>query len=182
MPKTLLSALLALALVTPGHAAAPVASVTDPRGDWPVASQDILSARLSSVYVHGVPTLRAEVDLAAAPNPLVPTTYTVDFGVGCAAYSLTSDGTSGTLERSDCKVKKLTTSAPGTAAVHGTTLVIQAPYALGLQVGQVAQGLGAVAATVFVAYWQLTGDFATSGDIALAPYDTTYVLGSDLHH
>lgn len=182
MPKPWIAALLAVALVTPAHAA-PAPQVTDPKGDWAVASQDVLSARVSSVLVNRVPTLRAELTLAAAPESRLPTDFVVQFFVGCTVYDLNYDGTTAALERLTCAATPVSSTAPATVTVRGTTLVLQAPYALGLRRGQVATYFAAAAYTVYAGVYQpgLSGDLlACTCDVAFAPDKTSYVLGSDL--
>ncbi len=185
-----------VASAAPAHAA-PSPQVTDPKGDWQVASQDVLSARLSSRYVGGKPSLRGELRLAAVPD--VPTTYRFNFGLGCSSYSFAyvwpgvAQGASATFERWDyCappaavpEAPKTTADAtfPVTFAVTGTTLVWQAAYAGGIKKGVRVANFAALACTVLggvVAGDTTTGSHEVwAGDIAYSA-NRYYVVGSDL--
>ena len=181
MRTPLLAALLAVALATTTSHAAPAAQFTDAKGDWAVASQDVLSARISSVLAGGAPAIRAELTLAAAPDPTLPSSYNVQFAVGCVSYALTYDGKAATLQQVSCTRQPATTTAPATASVRGTTLVLQAPYALGLRRGQVAGPFAAVAYTAFAGFGVGLGPpTVCTCDLAYSPDRSRYVLGSDL--
>jgi hypothetical protein len=192
MRRTLLAALVAgVATFTSTAQAAPSPQVRDPKGDWQVASQDVLSARVSSVRVGGKPALRGELTMAAAPD--VPTTYNLYFYVGCVTYQFAYDWrvdaahSAAKFVRSDCPtsdtdVLPKTHDFPATVTAKGTTLTWVAPYAGGIARGTKVSGFAALVFTtpVFVDEgdsW--TGSHeAYTGDIG---YGTaTYVVGSDL--
>lgn len=191
MRRTLLAALAALALAAPAaHAAAPAPQVTDPRGDWHVPSQDVVSGRISSVLVRGAPHLRGELRLAAPPATGVPASYELTFGIGCAGYGFTyawdglPEGGTATLDQWDWCFDELQPWSdpeirlPVTFAVRGSTLTFQTPYTGGLRRGQRAKRFHIQACqricgvTVAAAVGADVGDHASSNAV--------YVVGSDL--
>jgi hypothetical protein len=192
MRRTLLAALVAgVATFTSTAQAAPSPQVRDPKGDWQVASQDVLSARVSSVLVSGRPALRGELTLAAAPA--VPTTYKLYFYAGCIGYGFTYDWhvdaahSAAKFTRSDCpaeiaEVVPKTQDFPATVTVKGTTLTWVAPYAGGVKRGTKVTGfaamvytapVGAVESDSWTGYHE-----AYAGDVGYS--DAVYVVGSDL--
>lgn len=196
MRRTLLSALLAgVAAFASAAQAAPSPQVTDAKADWPVESQDVLSARLSSRLVNRKPALHGELTLAVAPSATVPTTYRFSFMRGCVYYAFVYDwkGAAGTAVATFTRQECLTgaespvempkeTAFPVTFTLRGTTLDFVAPYAGGIARGSRLTAFGAMAYTVpFAAVY---GDSWTgyhevwSGDVAWS--DATYVAGSDL--
>jgi hypothetical protein len=191
MTRPLLAALAALALAAPStHAAPPAPQVTDARGDWSLASQDVLSGRVSSLLVRGVPQLRGEIALAAQPAAGAPATYELTWGIGCAGYGFTytwngvPGGGSATLDQWDWCWDELQPWSdpeirfPVTFAVRGSTLTFRTPYVGGIRRGQRAKRFHIQActrvcgATVGVAPSVELGDYASS--------NASYVVGSDL--
>lgn len=126
-------------------AARPGRSVSDPRGDWPLASADVTSVRVGNAPGR---TPRATVELTLAAAPDATTTYTA-FVRGAAAcdswsFEVTRIGTpaqTGTVERTGyCPgfQKPLVPPSPGLPAavtVRGTTVTFTVPYADGLRRG-----------------------------------------------
>jgi hypothetical protein len=177
--RPLLAALCAATLLAaPAHAGSRPATVTDPKGDWAVAGQDLVRARLYSVTA-GTRALRADVELADVP--VTGTTYAVQLGneASCESWALvvTFYGTpeqSASLQHFPCSVTGLPgsdASIAATFAVTGKTLRLTAPYGLGLRRGTRLTYGGASAATYFLGLFVgppanqdvLTGDIAMNG-------------------
>jgi hypothetical protein len=194
--RHLLAALLggAVALATPALAA-PSSQLGDPKGDWAVASQDVLSGRLSSVLVAGKPVLRGELTLAAPPAAGVVSTYNFGFQVGCEYWSFNYIWP-GTAQAAQADLEMWSyCTAPGqvpkeqpdakyavTFAVAGSTLTWQAPYAGTIRKGAKAGTFAALACPVVggVAFGNVDGKATEvwTGDIAFS--QAVYVIGSDL--
>lgn len=188
--------LLAVVAAASPATAAPAPQVTDPAGDWGVASQDVLWARLSSTGTKAAPVLRGELRLAAAPAPGTTSRYWLGFHVGCVAYRFTyvwsgaPQGSGATLEEySYCAGtaapvrNPVDRTYPVTVAVKGTTVVWQAAYAGAIRRGARA-GTFYVFACVpncgvrFVNTSSGREDEVLTGDVAES--DARYVIGSDL--
>lgn len=180
-------AVAAAALVTPATASPARrtpnrASVTDPAGDWPVASEDILGVRVETVRVDGKPALRAVITLAAEPDPL--TEYFVSVAGRChtwtifnrTPYAASADAR---LMYSECvapsRPATLPASAPATVVVSGKDVVLTAPYALGLATGMRIMSVTAVASVRGAAVSAPVVGFRWTGDYASA--DVVYALG-----
>jgi hypothetical protein len=157
-------------------------AITDATGDWAVASQDILSAQVTSGRVNGVPTVRAVLTLADAPDGVAQ--YAVSFASGCDSWVLSARGIGGgdmqdvRLQHSVCRpAAQFATSAPENApaqvAVSGKQVVLTAKYALGLEKGLRVTSMAASASPFFtgatVGQDAVGQDgWVTSGDLALA--------------
>jgi hypothetical protein len=182
---SLLPLLLPLLLAAPATAKPAAATIKDPKGDWAVASEDVLAARLEGLVAKGAKTLHATVTLAAAPD--AATTYYVAFVDGvCNSWELSVQGLGtqaqrAVLTRYTCGDSTDAASVVGesvavTAVAHGTTVEFSAPYALGLRHGTKVDGLLAAAAVRY-ASWGVGMDsdtFYTDGDIARG--NSSYVL------
>lgn len=192
MRRTLLAALVAAVAALPSTAqAAPSPQVIDKKGDWVVASQDLVTARLSSVLVGGKPALRADLTFAEAPGQ-VPTTYQFGFTKGCLGYGFTYEAQAtakASFVRTECYTgaegvagTPKQTTFPATATISGTTLTMIAPYAGGIARGNKVKDffafvydvpVGLVGNNSVLGYSEIyTGDMAFSSN--------SYVVGSDL--
>jgi hypothetical protein len=156
-----LAGITALLTAAPALAAPRPATLSDPKGDWAVASQDLVGVRISSVRTATGPGIRAEMTLVAAPD--VPTTYTTVIHIAgrCDGWALVAadHGTplqQARLEYYACPsdtssaVPVPDDTAPATVEVRGTTVVLTAPYALGLARRQRIEGAVIAASTRFV--------------------------------
>jgi hypothetical protein len=140
MRRTVLTALCATALLAaPAHAAPRPAVLRDAKGDWSVAGQDLLAARISGVRVNGVRAVRAEVDLADVPTTgstygvLVETEACGSWGLVVSLYGTAEANAS--FQHFPCPatgIEGSDASMPATFSVTGKTLTITAPYGLGL--------------------------------------------------
>jgi hypothetical protein len=180
------TAAAAAVLAAPAVAAPRAATLNDPKGDWPVASQDVLSARVTSVRVAGRPALVAALTLAAAPD--APTQYSVAVTAGCDSWLLSVRNLGTDLE--DARIEHVvcydladyptrqTEIEHATATVRGTTVEITAPYTLGLKRGTKVTSLSAGASAFFTGVYvgHDVGDqgFVMSGDVAFGK--VSYVL------
>jgi hypothetical protein len=196
MRRTFWTALLGgVVVLAPVALAAPSPQLSDPKGDWQVSSQDVLSGRISSVLAAGRPNLVGELSLAAAPAAGVVSQYALNFLVGCDAYTFsyfwpgTTQGAKATLDHySFCQERPVTEPLPDdststTFAVKGTTLTWQLPYTGKIVKGARANGFSAVGCSAIGAVF--FGDSITglhevdTGDVAYAT-NRSYVIGSDL--
>ncbi|HWL35887.1 MAG TPA: hypothetical protein VNQ77_06815 [Frankiaceae bacterium] len=123
----------------------PGQSVSDPKGDWPLASADITSIRVGNAPGR-TPRATVELALAAAPDPTTTYTAYVRGVADCDAWSfeVTRLGTpapTGTWQRTGyCPgfQKPAVPPPPGLPAavtVRGTTVTFTVPYADGLRRG-----------------------------------------------
>lgn len=175
--------------------AAPSPQVTDAAGDWAVPSQDVLSARLSSLLVNHVPTLQAELTLSQAPATGVLTSYNVGFSIGCQSWMFNYSWNGGatpsvaSLQRWDyCAVDAAPKTAPdqtvaATFVLRGATLVWQAPYTGTIKRGARAEYPSAIACNGVLCALVVNAPGAgtrevDAGDLAYGR--TPYVIGSDL--
>jgi len=157
------------------------ASIGDRTGDWAVASQDIVSAQVSSGRVNGVPTVRAVLTLADVPDGVAQ--YAVSFASGCDSWVLSTRNLGGgdmqdvRLQHSTCQtVAEYATytpeNAPAQVAVSGKQVVLTARYAVGLEKGLRVSSIAASASPFFTgASTDLNSGedgWVTSGDLALA--------------
>jgi hypothetical protein len=180
--------LAAASLAAPATAAVPAkAVVTDPSGDWPVASQDITGVQVSTVRVGRTPALRAVLTLSAAPDPV--SQYYVALSTGCDWWMLSTRNVSIEQPQSirlvhgRCGVAESATgdhpTSAATLSVSGNTLVLTAPYALGLKKGLRITSIEAAASPVLTGAYVADGvgqhGYVVSGDLALAR--VTYALG-----
>jgi hypothetical protein len=158
MRRTSLAVLAATALLAAPASAKPAATISDPKGDWSVASEDVLAARVEGVVSKSARTLTATVTLAGAPD--AATTYYVAVTDGVCnswEFSVRGLGTaaqSAVLTRYACgdATNTLGTSVPATATVKGSTVGLSAPYALGLKRGTNVAALLAAASVHYVAF------------------------------
>jgi hypothetical protein len=179
---------VAVALLVPAAQAAPAPQLTDPKGDWQTAGQDVLWGRLSSVRGDRGPEVRGELRLAAPPT--VPGTvyrfaftfddcheYSFAYQVPGAADSRPAlNPTQPGMNYSDrCDdVPGPDTSYAVSAVVTGDTIVWQAPYVGHIQRGAIVRtfaGLACASATCGLGV-------VPAGDLAAAT--GRYVMGSDL--
>lgn len=196
MRRTIWTALLGgVVVLAPVALAAPSPQISDPKGDWQVASQDVVSGRLSSVLSAGKPALKGELTLAAAPAAGVESMYALNFLVGCDGYTFSyiwpgvAQGAKATLDHySFCQQRPATEptaddSTPATVAVTGTTLTWQVPYTGKIVKGARAMSFSAVACSAIAAVFfgdSITGSHEVdTGDVAYGG-NQTYVVGSDL--
>jgi hypothetical protein len=177
----------ALLAAAPATAAVPTqATVTDAKGDWPVASHDITRVHVSTVRVGRTPALRAVLTLSAPPDAL--SQYYVSVSTGCDWWMLTTRNVGGDAEdvrliSGRCGVAESTTgqhpSVPATVTVSGSTLVLTAPYALGLKKGLRMTSVEAAASPFLTGAHVADGvgeqGYVVTGDLALA--HPTFVLG-----
>jgi hypothetical protein len=183
-------ALLAILALAGSATAAPRSGISDPRGDWPVASQDVVSAKLSSVLVSGKPVLRGELQLAAAPDGR-PATYAIGFAVGCHAYSFDKSteatGDHVALSYTDyCTPEDdgpgrigVDKEYPATVSVKGRTVTWLAPYVGQIKRGARVEGMSAWGcARLCTSVGIDWNDQKTVGDLAWG--EMLYVVGSDL--
>ena len=148
--------------------------VADATGDWPVASQDLVSAQVTSSRAGGQAVLRAVLTLAEAPDAVAE--YTVSLDSDCDVWTLSVRGKDARLQRSTCALTELPETAPATVQVSGKQIVVTAPYALGLAKGMRFGSLTATASpyltgvvfgsSVSPTTFVVTGDVA-SGSVAM---------------
>ena len=107
-----------------GAAPKPKPQITDAKGDYPVASADIISATLSTVTEGTKELLQIGLELAAAPTTLVPYSYTVGFEVGgCSFRAVYFGHPSDALNRSAVGCVTGNTSVPeGKYTIKGSTI------------------------------------------------------------
>jgi hypothetical protein len=173
-------------LLAPTAHAAPKPQLTDARGDWQTAGQDVLSGRLSSVRGDTGPMVQGELQLAAPPS--VPgTIYRFTFHLDCHEYSFAyevpgaEDSSLGAPNQPGMNYDDNCAGLPGpeasyraTAEVRGNVIVWRAPYVGHIQRGAVARRFEALACFTLTCGMSVTqtGDTAAS-----AGY---YAVGSDL--
>jgi len=187
----MLAALAALALATPGVQAAPAPQVTDPAGDWYVPSQDVVSGRISSVLIRGVPHLRGELRLSAPPAIGVPSTYDLTFRIRCTYYSfaLAWDGMTPSGAAFDhwdwCYEDPEPYGGPEgklpvTFSVRGSTLTFLTPYVAGIRRGQRVTRFGISACPQYMCGVSTRAPDVDVRTGDLAGSNASYVVGSDL--
>lgn len=188
MPATALAAITLAAL--PAHAAPSAVTFTDPAGDWPVASQDVVKVTVQSALRGSIHVVSADITLAAAPGPEF-TVYALGFRSGATCYGLQAETANGApagysaggassvpadLSAVDCNgdATQQATTAPATVTVHGATVHITADYALGLRPGLRVKDIGVAVGTeptqssVYIGSHGVTpgtGDFAFTGSL-----------------
>jgi hypothetical protein len=184
MRRTSLAVLAVTALLAAPASAKPAATISDPKGDWGVASEDVLAARLEGVVGTSGRTVTATVTLAGAPD--AATTYYVAAIDGVcnswefSVYGLGTAAQAAVLTRYSCQdaaTDVLGTSVPATATVKGNTVGLTAPYALGLKRGTKVAALVAAAAVHYVAFGVgmdadlrfVDGDWAQGGSRYVLP-------------
>lgn len=178
----------ALLAAAPATAAVPTrAAVPDAKGDWPVAANDITGVQVSTVRLGRTPALRAVLTLSAPPDAV--SQYYVALSAGCDWWMLSTRNVSAEqpqsvrLTQGRCGATESATgdhpTSPATAVVSGNTLVLTAPYALGLKKGLRISSIEAAASPfvtgAFVADGVGQHGYVTSGDLALGR--VTYALG-----
>lgn len=184
-PRLVAAASAALVLLCSGVASAgttsraapkPKPQLTDPKGDYPVASADIVSGTLSSVPDGTKTLLQIDLTLAAPPTTLTPYSYTLGFTVpGCdfrAVYfghplkGVLNDSVAG------CITGKAVPHAR--YRIQGSTITFTVPMSGALKRGVRATTLFAVTEPGGVSS---ASKLAMFGDTATG---TDWVLGSDL--
>jgi hypothetical protein len=158
--------------------------IRDAAGDWPVASQDIVDVRVSTVRVGRTPAVRAVMTLAAAPDGVAQ--YSVSLSQSCDSWTLSARSIGGgdmqdsRLQHSVCgaatdAVTATPETAAATVAVSGNTVTLTAPYAIGLRKGLQMTGMSATASPFFTGVWVGhdlgQSGFVVSGDLALGSVD-----------
>lgn len=160
--------------------------VKDAAGDWPVASQDILDVRVSTVRLGKAPALRAVITLAAPYDGVAQ--YVASVGDGCDSWSLAARSIGGG-DMQDARLTHyvcggatdpLTTtydSVPAVVSVVGNTVTLTAPYSVGLKKGRRFTGMSATATPLFtgvyVGHDVGQSGFVVSGDLAVGAIDFT---------
>jgi hypothetical protein len=176
--------------------AAPSPQVNDPRGDWSVPGQDVLTGRVSSVLVAGKPVLRGELTLAEAPVPGVVTSYRLGFMIGCEGWSFAYDwpgaapAAKASLERVDfCAQSQVPKVGPdqtfaATFSTKGPTLIWQAPYTGSIKRGARADSFYAIACNGTICGAGTSDPVLGYSDVWVSDFASssraTYVIGSDL--
>lgn len=189
MRRHVLAAVAAVLLAAaPATAAVPThAAIADAKGDWPVASHDITGVRVSTVRLGRTPALRAVLTLSAAPDPV--SQYYVALSTGCDWWMLSTrdagaeNPQSIRLVHGRCGVTESATgdhpTSDATVTVSGNTLVLTAPYALGLKKGLRISSIEAAASPFLTGAYVADGvgqhGYVVSGDLALGR--VTYALG-----
>jgi hypothetical protein len=192
MRRTFAAAVALVALSGTAHSA-PAPQLRDRPGDWSVASQDIVSGRVSSTRAGKKLFLRGELKLAAAPA--APTMYRFKFVIdGCHEYGFVYIWT-GSGEQSDafldhtdyCRVR-YAWELPGedrypvTFGVRGTTLTWQTPYVGAIKKGAPVDMFAGLACSSLCGV-QVRGLPVATPGVALgdeAFTDGWYRVGSDL--
>jgi hypothetical protein len=185
MRRTSFAVLVAAALLAAPATAAPrAATLSDPRGDWAVPSEDVVAARLEGVVSSAGRSLKATLALAAPPDGA--TTYYLAFVDGsCESWELSVQGLgtpaqSAVLTHFSCGATSPATvtgtAVPATATVRGTTVEFSTPYVLGMRRGTKVAALLAAAAVRYLAFGVGTDwdDAYRDGDWAQG--STAYVL------
>lgn len=182
MTRTVLAAALAAAaLLAPSASAANGPAVLgDPKGDWPVASSDMLSARVEGVVSGAKRSVRATMMLAAAPD--APTEYQVSFGDACDSWDLAVRGIGTAAETATfthyvCDSTQAAGTTDAAVKVTGSKIELTAPYLFGLRRGIKVTGIAAAASVKFFAVGVDMGDpneWIVDGDLAVG--NASYVL------
>lgn len=185
--KRLLAPLVGAALLlAPSAHAAPRPQLSDPKGDWTNAAQDVLWGRLSSVRGDSGPEIQGELKLAAAP--VSGTIYRFAFLIdGCHEYSFalslpaSQDSQLGLPNQPGLNHYDRCNGVVGSEAdyraraeVKGDLIVWRAPYVGHIERGVIVRQFEALACLTLTCGMGATpmGDTAvTSG---------YYVIGSDL--
>jgi hypothetical protein len=163
-----------------GASPKPKPQLTDAKGDYPVASADIVSATLSSVPAGTQTLLRIDLTLAAPPMTVTPYSYTLGFIVSGCQYRVVYFGHPFRGVLNDSTAGCITGDAVphGRYSIEGSTITFTVPMSGALKRGARATDLfattepGAVSSAGTVA----TIPVATFGDTATG---TDWVLGSD---
>ena len=176
MRRTVLAtSLLALGLIAGSAGAAPKPQITDAKGDYPEASADIVSARLSTVPKGTKEQLQIDLVMAGAVTGSAPYTRSVHFTVGDCSFSATHFG-HGTPAFADNGVgcsSGDTTTVAGTMKIKGSTITFLVPMTGAIKRGAKVTDLrAATAPSGMLANSPLdnAGDTATGSD---------WVIGSD---
>jgi hypothetical protein len=129
-----------------------------------------------SLRVGGRPAVRAVLTLAGAPDAVAE--YGVTLGTACDSWALVARGAEARLERRGCDTPGGVTTPAATVAVQGTTLVLTAPYGLGLAKGLRVSNLSASASPYLTGLYVGGGTgqegFVATGDLAFGK--VSYVL------
>jgi hypothetical protein len=160
--------------------------IKDAAGDWPVTSQDIVDVRVSTVRSGRTSAVRAVLTLTAAPDGVAQ--YSVGLGSACDSWVLSARSIGGG-DMQDSRLQHVVCgsgtsfltatpeNAPATVAVSGNTVILTAPYALGLRKGLQITSLTGTASPfftgVYVGHDVGQSGFVMSGDLALGSVDYT---------
>src|SRR4051794_32088473 len=88
MTRTTLAALAAAALLATPASAGSGANLADPKGDWPVPSEDFTKVHLDVTGPAAHRVLRAAFTLTGAPD--AATQYEVSVSAACAAWTFSA--------------------------------------------------------------------------------------------
>ena len=187
--RALPALLVVAALAAPGaDAARPAPQLRDAAGDWALEGQDIVSGRFSSVLVQGVPHLRGELTLAAAPAG-AQDHYMLRFVHGCDEFTFfaflgpnVTNAPQGRFEkRTYCfqrDVDDVPDTYPVTFSMRGSTATWLVRYAGGVRRGSTPSRFTASAFTV--SDRTAVGPVGPEGGDTAQGGDGVYVVGSDL--
>lgn len=163
---TVAAAVATLALIAPHAEAKPQQVLTDPKGDYPVAGADVISATFDTQGTKLVVTL----EYAAAANSPIPFSYQLQFTAGdCdwrGNYFGANNGTGGGCRGSD-------SDAPASVKVDGNKIVFTMAAKGKLQKGTKLTGINVNSSPGGVL---AGGNSSVAGDSGAT--DATYVVGS----
>lgn len=184
-----LAALAALTLAAPAGALTrgrASSGIGDAKGDWPVASQDIVGVSASTVYYGAHPAVRAVLTLSDVPDGVAQ--YNVALTAGCDSWVLSARSIGGgdmqdsRMQHVRCgsganAVTATPDTSPATVEVVGKTVVLTAPYAYGMRKGLHVTSMSAGASPFFTGVYVGHGageqGFVMTGDLALGDVDWT---------
>lgn len=172
---TVVAAFAGVALLAPHADAAPKPQVKDAKGDYPVASADIVSATLSTIPKGLKEQLQIDIVFAGPIAGSPPYTRSLSFTVGGCQFAATHFG-HGTPAFNDngvgCSSGDTTTTA-GTMKIKGSTITFLVPMTGALKRGGKVTDLAVATAPLGMAAGtplDLAGDAASGKD---------WVIGSD---
>lgn len=172
-----IAALLAIVVLASqaGAAPKPRPQLTDAKGDYPVASADIVSATLSSVPHVTETLLQIDLTLAAPPRTVTPYSYTLGFTVPGCDFRVVYFGHPFRGVLNDSTAGCITGNAVphGRYSIEGSTITFTVPMSGALKRGARATNLFAVTEPGAYSSASMVGLF---GDTATG---TDWVLGSD---
>jgi hypothetical protein len=187
---TVMALLAACASAAPALAGSKTApQIRDARGDWAVASQDVIDGTVTAT----AKTVQGDLHLAALPATGVHTQYAVVLTVGCKTYVLHYDwngglpGSSAAMDEYSCPTSGLpeellsdqqaTATYPATATVTAAGVRISAAPTKFLRSGiKVAAAATTRLANVIVVTGTTGNSTSIGGDLAYG--DKAFVLGS----
>ena len=190
--KILLAAALAAAVAAATPALATGSTkpqIHDAKGDWVVASQDIVAGTITAT----AKTIQADLQLAAPPATGVRTEYDVLLYVGCHAYALRYTwngglpGTTAGVDEYACATGNSATdllsgnvpiaTLPATATATATGIRITAAPTTVLHSGVKVEAAAVTRATPLIVFLGLDSSSASAGgDVAYA--SKAFVLGT----